>query len=68
LHGVKNKRGNIRKRKVLYNAKRGYDAEKLAMNFAWTFLRWERRCRKVSSLQKTFTDFELPESKESGME
>jgi hypothetical protein len=40
LHGVKNKRGNIRKRKVLYNAKRGYDAEKLAVNFAWTFLRW----------------------------
>jgi hypothetical protein len=63
LHGVKNKRGNVRKRKVVYIAKRGYDAEKLAVKFGWTFLRRQRRCRKVSSLQKTFTDLELPESK-----
>jgi len=40
LYGVRNKRGNIRKRKVLYIAKRGYDAENLAVNFGWTFLRW----------------------------
>ena len=40
LHGVKNKRGKIRKRKTLYIAKRGYGAEKLAVNFGWTFLRW----------------------------
>jgi len=39
LHGVKNKRGNIRKRKILYKAKRGYGGENLAVNFGWTFLR-----------------------------
>lgn len=39
LHGVKNKRRNIRKRKFLYKAKRWYGAEKLAVNFGWTLLR-----------------------------
>jgi hypothetical protein len=31
--------GNIRKIRILYIAKMGYDAEKLAVNFGWTFLR-----------------------------